>query len=286
VHFRTVGVSIETCDDTNRHVLRVRDEGRRLMERRFTNWITCPRPNPGADLRMFCLSCAGAGASMYRAWASHLPASLEVCPVQLPGREERHREPPITSLLGLSRATAREMTPFLDRPFVLFGHSMGALLAFELARTLRHALGPVPVALILAAYSAPQSPPRAPIHHLPDAEFIDEMRKLQGTSEAVLQNQELMAFVLPTLRADFQACDTYRYAAEAPLDCPIVIYGGLEDREVGVEGLDAWRSATSGPFERVMLPGNHFFIQSQRDALLADIGRRVAHSRWVDDGTR
>lgn len=256
-----------------------------MSERRATSWITCPRPNPGAALRLFCLSSAGAGASMYRLWPSHLPPSVEICPVQLPGREDRYREPAFTSLIGLSRAVAREMTPWLDRPFALFGHSMGALLAFEVARALRHSRAPAPQALILAAYPAPASPPRAPIHHLPEAEFIEEMRKLEGTSEAVLRNQELMEFVLPTLRADFQACDTYRYAPEPPLECPIVVYGGADDREVTVAELEAWRPATAGPFERVVLPGNHFFIHSQRDRLLADIGTRVAHSRWVDDRT-
>ena len=244
-------------------------------ERVFTNWITCPRPNPRASLRLFCLPCAGAGASMYRTWTARHPSFMEICPVQLPGREERYRDRAFTSLAGLSRAVARELTPFLDKPFALFGHSMGALLSFEIARSLRHSQAPAPKALFLSAYPPPHAPTRTPVHHLPDAEFIEEMRRLEGTAEAVLQSHELMAFVLPILRADFEICDTYRYAAEPPLDCPIMIYGGIDDREVGAGELDEWRAHTSVSFERRLLPGNHFFIHSQRDALVEDIARRI-----------
>ena len=248
-----------------------------MSYRVFTNWITCPRPNPQAALRLFCLPFAGGGASVYRTWGSQLPGSVEVCPVQLPGREERYGEPAFTSVIGLARAVSREMTPFLDRPYALFGHSMGALLAFEVARSLRHSKTPAPVALWLAAYQAPHAPlARAPIHQLPDNRFIEEIRRFQGTSEAVLENQELMAFVLPILRADFQACDTYRYAPEAPLGCPIVMYGGRDDNEVGPHQLEEWRAHTSVSFDRRELPGHHFFVQSHRDMLLADIERRVS----------
>ena len=248
-----------------------------MNHRVFTNWITCPQPNPHAGLRLFCLPFAGGGASAYRGWESHLPSSVEVCPVQLPGREERYLEPAFTSLVGLSRAVSREMAPYLGEPFALFGHSMGALLAFEIARSLRDANAAAPEALFVAAYPAPQTAAsRTPIHELPDAEFIDQMRRLQGTPEAVLQNQELMAFVLPILRADFQACDTYRYTHGPPLGCPIITYGGRDDGEVGAQDLDEWRVQTSASFLRRLLPGNHFFVQSQRDLLLTDIGQHLS----------
>jgi len=248
-----------------------------MSYRIFTSWITCPRPSPDARFRLFCLPFAGGGASTYRLWPSHLPPAVEVCPVQLPGREERYREPAFTSVIGLSRAVARELAPYLDRPFALFGHSMGALLAFEIARALRHSGAAAPAALLLAAYPEPAaSSARVPIHHLPDADFIAEMRRLQGTPEAVLHNDELMAFMLPILRADFRACDTYRYTPGPPLDCPIVAYGGRDDREVGPADLDAWRVHTTASFDRRLLDGNHFFVQSQRDALLADVGGRLA----------
>ena len=130
-----------------------------MSYRTFSKWITCPHPNPGARLRLFCLPFAGGGASAYRLWAADLPAWVEVCPIQLPGREDRYGEPAFTSLIGLSRAMSREVTPFLDRPFAFFGHSMGALVGFELARALRHSKAPAPLAMFLAAYPAPHLPP-------------------------------------------------------------------------------------------------------------------------------
>jgi medium-chain acyl-[acyl-carrier-protein] hydrolase len=242
-----------------------------------TKAITCPHPKPGAALRLFCLPYAGGGASAYRLWGAELPSSIEVCPIQPPGREDRYSEPPFTSLTALARALARDMAPCLDRPFAIFGHSMGALLAFEIARVLRHAGLPEPRALLLAAYPAPRlSLARAPIHHLPDPEFIDEMRRLQGTPAAVLDNRELMAFVLPILRADFQACDTYAWSPELPLACPFVVYGGTEDREVSAPALEQWHEETAAAFDRRMFPGTHFFVQAHRELVLADIARRLA----------
>ena len=228
-------------------------------------------------MRLFCLPFAGGGASTYRLWPAALPSWLEVCPVQLPGREERYGEPAYTSVIGLSRAVARELAPYLDKPFALFGHSMGALLAFETARALRQAGARAPAALLASAYPAPQDAvARTPIHQLPDAAFIEEMRKMEGTPEAVLANAELMAFMLPVLRADFQACDTYVFAAEPPLDLPLAVYGGAEDREVDRAALEAWRETTRGAFSLHLLPGGHFFVQTHRDLLLADIAERLA----------
>jgi surfactin synthase thioesterase subunit len=243
----------------------------------FSRWVTCPSPNPGATVRLFCLPFAGGGASTYRLWPAVLPPWIEVCPIQLPGREERYNERAYTSVSSVSRAIAREMTPWLDKAYAIFGHSMGALLAFETARALRHAGAPAPSALLASAYPAPQDAVvRTPIHHLPDAAFIDEMRKLEGTPEAVLGNTELMAFMLPVLRADFQACDTYTFVKEPPLDMPLAVYGGADDREVDRAALEAWRHTTVGDFSLRLLPGGHFFVQTHRDLLLADIAERLA----------
>lgn len=248
-----------------------------MSYRVFSKWVTCPRPNPSARLRLFCLPFAGGGASAYRLWAAGLPSWVEVCPIQLPGREDRYREPAFTSLIGLSRAVSREVMPYLDKAFAIFGHSMGAVTAFEVARALRHAEAPAPRALFLAAYPAPHVPlGRAPIHQLPDRDFIEEMRRLQGTPAAVLENAELMDFMLPILRVDFQACDTYACALEPPLDCPFFMYGGTDDNEVAPPSLEHWRDQTSGAFTLQVLPGTHFFVQSHRDLLLADIARQLS----------
>ncbi len=243
------------------------------MSQRFVSaWITCPRPRPDARVRLYCLPFAGGGASAYRAWGTSLPPWVEVCPVQLPGREDRYREPAHTSIVDLARALAREIIPRSDTPFAVFGHSMGAVLAFELARALRHAGAPAPLALMLAAYPAPHVPPaRAAIHHLSRHDFIEEIRRLRGTPTAVLENQELMEFVLPILRADFQACDTYAYAPEPPLECPFVVFGGTDDREVDRQALDRWRELTSAACSLHMLPGTHFFVQTHADHVLATV---------------
>jgi medium-chain acyl-[acyl-carrier-protein] hydrolase len=225
---------------------------------------------------LFCVPFAGGGASIYRLWAAQLP-SIEVCPIQLPGREDRYREPAFTSVPAAAAALARELTPYLDKPFAIFGHSMGALVGFEVARALRDANLRAPLALFVAAYPAPQAPlARAPIHQLSDRDFIEEMRRMQGTPAAVLENAELMEFMLPILRADFEACDTYHCAPAAPLDCPFFVYGGADDREVDEAGLNQWRDQTSRPLALRMLPGNHFFVQSHRDALLTDIADQLA----------
>lgn len=248
-----------------------------MSNRIFSKWVTCPRPNPNATLRLFCFPFAGGGASIYRPWPTRLPATIELCPIQLPGREDRYREPAFTSVIAAARALSRELEPYLDKPFAIFGHSMGALVGFEVARALRHGGLPAPLALFVAAYPAPQAPlARAPIHRLPDREFIEEMRRMQGTPAAVLENAELMEFMLPILRADFEACDTYTCAPEPPLACPFFVYGGAEDREVDESGLDRWREQTSASFTRRLLPGNHFFVQSHRDLLLADVADQLA----------
>jgi surfactin synthase thioesterase subunit len=208
--------------------------------------------------RLFCLPYAGGGASIYRTWNVERPSRIEVCPIQLPGREDRYREPAFTSLIGLSRAITRELLPYLDKPFAIFGHSLGALLAFETARSLRHAQAPAPLALCLAAYPAPHVPSgRAPIHQLPDTAFIEEMR-------------------LPILRADFQACDTYTCGVEPPLETPFFLFGGTEDADLGEAELQRWREQTTGDFSLQMLPGTHFFVQSQRARLLEAIGGHLA----------
>ena len=248
-----------------------------MTTRVFSKWVTCPRPRPDARLRLFCLPFAGGGASAYRLWPDRLPSWVEVCPIQLPGREDRYREPAFTSVSGLSSALTREITPYLDIPYAIFGHSMGALLAFELTRALQQMEAPLPLALFLAAYPAPQvSQLRAPIHHLPDAEFIDQMRRMQGTPEAVLQNADLMSFMLPILRADFEACDTHVSPPAPALTCPFFMYGGRDDHEVDQPSLAAWQAGTIGPFHLRMFGGTHFFVQTHRDLLLADIADQLA----------
>lgn len=243
-----------------------------MGDRASSKWITCHQPKKGARLRLFCLPFAGGGASIYRTWASGLPSWVEVCPVQFPGRENRYREAPFTNLVSLAEALTVELGPFLDTPYTVFGHSMGALVGFEVARSLRRVGAPMPRAMFLSAYPEPRKAlARKMIHELPKGEFVEELRRLKGTPEAALANDELLEFMLPLLRADFQACDTYVYEPQAPLAIPFFIFGATEDREVPLLSLRGWCEQTSAPCSLKKFPGDHFFIQSQQDRLLAEI---------------
>jgi medium-chain acyl-[acyl-carrier-protein] hydrolase len=244
-------------------------------------WLACARPRPHADIRLFCFPYAGGGASVFRGWADGLPGSVEVCPVQLPGRETRFREPAFTRLPPLIEALAESLRPHLDRPFAFFGHSLGALVAFELARYLRQHQGREPFQLFVSGCGGPQARGQAGsfIHTLPAAEFWQEVRRLNGSPAAVLDNEELTELLLPTLRADFALCETYTYAAGPPLTCPVCALGGLGDDTVDRQDLDAWRELTTGAFRLRMLPGDHFFLQTAQPLLLQGLAQELLGAR-------
>jgi medium-chain acyl-[acyl-carrier-protein] hydrolase len=226
---------------------------------------------------MFCFPYAGGGASIYRGWGSSLPGDLEVCPVQIPGRESRLREPAFDHLEPMVAAIAEALDPHLGLPFVFFGHSMGAMIAFELARVLRRRGRPQPLHLFVSGRRAPQLPAREePIHALPEPEFIAKLRELNGTPEEVLQHEELMKLIIPLLRTDFSVNETYEYKEEEPLQAGISAFGGLGDEEVTREDVEAWKEHTRGRFRMRMLPGDHFFINSGKDLILESVSRDLA----------
>lgn len=231
-------------------------------------WVTCPKPNPKACLRLFCFPYAGGGAAIFRTWPDYLPPNIEVCPIQLPGRESRLRELPFTRIDLLVQALVPVLHPYLNIPFAFFGHSMGALVSFELTRQLCMRSDRSPVHLLVSGHRAPQIPDLdLPLHQLPEFAFVKELRRLNGTPESVLQNPELMQLVLPILRADFALCETYVCSKER-IDCPITAFGGLQDSKVSYDALAAWREQTNSSFTLRMFPGDHFFLQSARLPLL------------------
>lgn len=239
------------------------------------NWLFCPRPNPAARVRLFCFPYSGAGASAFAPWANVLPPTVELCAVQLPGREARLNEPAYTQLEPLVEALEAALLPYLrEKPFAFFGHSMGALLGFFLARRLRANHGLLPALLVASAHRAPQlADPNPPAYALPEPELIAELRRLNGTPSEVLEHAELLQLIMPILRADFEVCETYRYADEPPLACPITAFGGLQDPDVSREELDAWRAHTVGEFTLRMFPGDHFFLSSARQFVLGALAR-------------
>jgi len=242
----------------------------------FSPWFQFAKPNPLARLRLFCFSYAGGSASAFRLWGGHIPPQIELYPVQLPGRESRLREAPFTQLPPLIQALSQAIRPYLNKPFVFFGHSMGGLVGFELARELRRQHLATPLHLMISARRAPQLPdPDPPIHHLPAAEFLEEIRNLKGTPEEVLNNDDLMQVMLPVLLADFAVCETYVYTHEVPLSCPITAFGGWQDDDISKDELVAWREQTRAFFRLQMFEGGHFFLHSERDLLLQSIAQSL-----------
>jgi medium-chain acyl-[acyl-carrier-protein] hydrolase len=232
-------------------------------------WALFPKPNPGASLRLFCFHHAGGSAQIFHAWPRDLPPALEIGMVQLPGRGHRLAEPTITRLLPLSRNVAEVLQQFTDKPFAFFGHSLGALLCFEVARSLRRENLLEPSHLFVSATHAPHRRRRdEPLSTLPKAALIEKLHDFNGAPPEALRNEEPMDLLLPTIRADFELCETYEYCPEAPLSCPITIYGGIEDHEVEREKLAAWSEMTSGPSNIRMFPGGHFYINTSQPIFL------------------
>jgi medium-chain acyl-[acyl-carrier-protein] hydrolase len=242
-------------------------------------WIVYPAPNPSARVRLFCLPHGGGAASVFREWATCLPA-FEVAAIQLPGRESRLGEPPLDRMGEVLDQLLEDIRPHLGRPFALFGHSAGARVAFELARRLRADGGPEPVRLYVSACPAPQLPQHPPLHGLPDAELTRLLRDLGGTPPEVFEFPELVAMLLAVVRADFAVVETCAYTHEAPFDYPIHGFVGTGDSEADAREVDAWRAQTHASFTLHVLAGDHFFPWEQRTAVLgliaadlADVGR-------------
>lgn len=249
-------------------------------------WVACPKPNPQAYFRLLCFPYAGGKASIFLTWPDELPSNIEVCSIQLPGRGSRLSEPAFTHLLALIKTMTPPLLSYLDKPFALFGHSLGALIAFELARYLRREHDLKPIHLFVSGCRAPQMPClHPPLSALPEPEFIATLRRLKGTPEPVLQNVELMKLLSPLLRADFTLSETYVYTTEAPLDCPISAFGGLEDALVNQDGLAAWREQTRQAFKLRMLPGDHFFLNRAEIPLLQAISEDLMRSSVGDPGS-
>ena len=236
-----------------------------------TPWLVRPNPRPEAPIRLFCVPYAGSGAAAYRGWAENAPG-LDVAYVQLPGRENRLREKPFTSIAALVEALASELDTWIDRPYALYGHSLGGIVAFELARALRPRHRDA-LHLFVSASRAPHLPsPHADVRHLPDLALLEEVHRRYDSVPAQLMNDpELRELLVPCLRADLTLLETYQHAQAEPLACGITCFGAASDRVVSRDAIEPWSAHTQKDFKLNMIEGNHLFLQTARTSLLVAI---------------
>lgn len=250
-----------------------------------SRWI-CNAAQSGRPLTLICFPWAGGGCATFYDWPSGLPGWIDVRSVLLPGRERRLRESPFYHIDQLLDSLIPALEPLLQKPYALFGHSVGALISFELLRRLRSMGSKMAVHLFVSGHSAPQVPiSGVQIHNLPVKEFKEELSRLAGTPREVLNSPEWFEAVSPSVRGDLSMAETYQYAAGCPLDVPITAFGGSEDRETTVEGINAWISQTTQSFCMHMMPGGHFFLRSERSAIWKIIADQLSrHSCAVIPG--
>lgn len=235
-------------------------------------WFQTLLPRPAAKVRLICLPFAGGSASHYQPFASGLPPWVELCAAQLPGRSARLREPPCQRMDEAVEAL-RQHIP-LDKPWLLFGHSLGCRLGVELMQALQARGQRLPLHFI-ASGCRPLHLTRdiAPMSSLSDTAFIQRLQEYGGTPPEVLAHQELMTLILPALRADFRLVEDYHLSCATPLPVPVTVMGGCQDRDVPVAELPQWQALFAEPADVVLFDGGHFFIQQQRQAVVETLAR-------------
>ncbi|HEV7371680.1 thioesterase II family protein [Arenibaculum sp.] len=244
-----------------------------VLQEPASPWLVGGAKDPGrVRMRLFCFHYAGATASIFRSWQDALPETVEVLAVQLPGREYRFSEPLLTDSKQIAAALVEDMLPLLGKPFVFFGHSMGVLIGFDVIQILRARGLPQPELLIASGRNAPPFRWRdAGLQTLPDDEFIATVRDYSGTPESLLAEESLRELWLPRLRADLTVSALYEYAEQRPLECPIVVLIGEKDDLVTEAGLQGWLTETTGGVQFFHYPGNHFFLHSVEELVLAKV---------------
>jgi medium-chain acyl-[acyl-carrier-protein] hydrolase len=249
-----------------------------MNQRKNNLWMFIPRPNSNAKIRLICLPYAGGSASAYRSWLKYLPEDIELCAVQLPGRENRIGEPLLKDGLTIVKELLPTILEYQDKPYILFGHSMGAKICFELARGLRKANAKPPKALFVSGGRAPQVKRREKdLHLLPEEEFVEWIRSFNGTPDEVFDDPELRALYLPILQADAAIEETYTYQEQPPLDIPIIAFAGIDDEAVKEEEVKPWVDYTNKEFHYHACKGAHFFIWENEKEALRTIVEEINH---------
>jgi len=242
-------------------------------------WIPGRRkPESDVTLRIFCFPHAGGGSSLYARWRSAFGDDVEVCPVVLPGREARMHEPRFHRIADVMDPVMDALAPSMNVPFAIFGHSLGAILAFEVARRATAAGCPLQLLMVSGRRAPHLHVHRTPIHRLDDAAFVAAVERLNGTPEQVLRDELLRRAFLPSLRADFELNETYVPLPGRALRCEIVGFMGASDPEVSESELIAWREVTSGEFRHHVLAGDHFYLQPCPDELLQLVATHLSRA--------
>lgn len=243
-----------------------------------TPWLVVHKRNPQAILRLFCFHYAGGNASVFRNWADYLEQPVELIALQLPGREERFNEALITDFALLIDKLVNIIIPYLDKPYVVFGHSLGTIISFEWIKALKKRQVKQPLLYIPAGRQAPHYPDKEPsIYHLPEEEFVQELlKKYQPTLGSVLENRDLRQLLLPMLQADFGLAETYKYQEGDRLNCPIMALAGKSEILIEENELQDWAKHTTDSFQCMRFPGDHFFIRYSEAQVLQKINQELA----------
>jgi surfactin synthase thioesterase subunit len=236
-------------------------------------------------IRMICFAHAGGGAGVFAAWRAHLPTGVDLLPVQLPGHETRHKEPYAANIDTLAHDLLANLESVLTPPFLLFGHSFGALLAYEVACELRRLSADLPAALVVSAAKAPQIPRKEGLHTLSDEEMIKRMSALGGLDETLLDHTGLLHEIVQTVRADLRIAEHYVPGPREPLPIPLYACGGLEDPAVPPEDVEHWRGVAGADFATAFYPGGHFYPYEDPAPLLGDVARLLTARRLLDAKT-
>lgn len=235
----------------------------------MNSWLVPLTPGTPQGVNVVCFPYAGGGASIYRSWANLLPVNIQAYAVQPPGRESRFSEPLIPSLSHYVESVTEAILALSDRqPTILFGHSLGSLVAYETAVSLTNHAYPLRALVVSGRQSPMAASKRKPISHLPDAEFIEQMATFNGTPSEVLANSELVQLLTPMIKKDFSLSEQYTFPQYPPLTCPVYALGARNDVWLDEASLDKWQEVTSAAFQTHWFEGDHFYLNKQAPELV------------------
>ncbi|MET7713163.1 alpha/beta fold hydrolase [Streptomyces sp. NPDC005407] len=241
-------------------------------------WIRRFSPGPDRGATLVCFPHAGGSASYFRPMSNALKSSLQVFAVQYPGRQDRLHHRCLTTIDEFADEAFTALEPLMNRPLSFFGHSMGAVIAFEVANRMKERLGAAPSTLFVSGRRAPSTHREVGIHLLDDAGLVEELKRGSGTDARILEDKDVLRMILPPLRSDYTAVETYQWRPGPKLDCPVVALVGDEDENVSLDEARAWEEHTTGPFSLNTFSGGHFYLADHQSAV-ADVVTRQLLSR-------